>query len=137
MVACEDPIAGATTKEDPLVELSRASGLTIIDVSVPFERFAEAPAKLRQMADTLNNGPSGLYVMRYYDDTLRHTNHIFIVSESGSRYIAISSLPGERNVRQEYQVIGAEYDDHTKAMTMQTNRGDIRLTSADVTSVGA
>ena len=123
--------------DKPLLELSKVTGLAIIDVSVPFERLREAPMRLRRIADALNNGSAGLYVMRYYDDSLQHTSHIFVIGESGTTYIEITSRVGEHPNRTEFDIINAAYDEQTNTLVLRTVNGDIRLSPANVTPMGA
>jgi hypothetical protein len=123
--------------EESLQEISRETGLTIIDLSVPFERFADAPARLRRLAGALANGSPGLYVLRYYDDTLRHTQHVFAVHQQSTTYIKLSSILNERPTREELSVSSADYDDPTKTLILHTQAGNIRLTPTDITPAGA
>jgi len=123
--------------EESLLEISRETGLTIIDLSVPFERFADAPARLRRLAGALANGSPGLYVLRYYDDTLRHTQHVFVVHQQSTTYIKLSSILNEQPTREELSVSSAEYDEPTKTLILHTQAGNIRLMPTDITPAGA
>ena len=123
--------------EESLQEIARETGLTIIDLSVPFERFGDAPARLQRLAGALANGSPGLYVLRYYDDTLRHTQHVFAVRQQSRTYIKLSSVPNEQPTREELSVSTAEYDEPTKTLILHTQTGIIRLTPTDVTPAGA
>jgi len=131
VVACERSL------DDPVQEMATETGLAIIDLTVPFERFAEAPERLQRIADALVSGSSGLYVLRYHDDTLRHTQHIFVIHQKSNSYIELSSLPNEPRTRSESTINSAEYDEQTKTLILHTPAGDIRLTAMDITPTGA
>ena len=123
--------------DESLQEIARETGLKIVDLSVPFERISEAPVRLRRIADTLADGSPGLYVLRYYDDTLRHTQHIFAIRQDKRTYIELTSFPNEKLTRVESIISSAEYDEPAKTLILHTHAGDIRLTPADITPVGA
>ncbi len=123
--------------DDSLQEIASEATLTIIDLSVPFERFGEAPGRLRLIADALASGSPGIYVLRYHDDTLRHTLHIFSVRQESRTYIKLTSVPNEQLARIESAITFAEYDEPTKTLILHTQAGDIRLAPADITPVGA
>jgi len=123
--------------DDSLQEIASETALTIIDLSVPFERFSEAPERLRRIADALASGSPGLYVLRYHDDTLRHTQHIFAIRQESSTYIKLTSIPYEQQTRIESEISSAEFNEPTKTLILHTQAGDIRLAPADITPVGA
>ena len=120
-----------------LQEIASDTGLTIIDLSVPLDRFREAPERLRQIADALASGSPGLYVLRYYDDTIRHTHHIFAIHQESRTYITLTSVPNEQQSRTKSAISFAEYDEPTEALILHTQAGEIRLTPADITPAGA
>ncbi len=128
---------GTASMDKSLQEIARETDLEIVDLSVPFERFGEAPVRLRRIADTLANGSPGLYVLRYYDDTLRHTQHIFAIGQENRSYIKLTSLPNEQLTRVDSPISSAEYDESTKTLILHTHAGDIHVTPADITPVGA
>ena len=133
----EKGIAAASIDES-LLELMSDTGLEVVDLSVPFERLMEAPEQLRIVDHALASGPPGLYVMRYYDDTLRHTLHVFGIHDSRRFYIELSSrYPDENVTRKEYDIRTATFDEPTNTLILETTVGPIRLTPTDVTSVGA
>ncbi|MBT8089365.1 MAG: hypothetical protein KJO01_04090 [Gammaproteobacteria bacterium] len=123
--------------EESLQAIASETGLTIIDLSVPFDRFGDAPARLQRLAGALAGGSPGLYVLRYYDDTLRHTQHVFAVHEQGRTYIKLSSVPNGQASREEWSISSAEYDEPTKTLILHTQTGNIHLTPMDVTPAGA
>jgi len=145
ITACEQSIVDAPEEvpsatgaiDDWLLEVAREHGLTLIDVSVAFERPGEAPGQLQRIADALNDRSPGLYVMRYYDDTLRHVLHIFSIRQSGSAYIELTSYPMEQPARRDFAISRTEYDEQTSTLILQTTTGSIRLSPSDVTPVGA
>ncbi len=115
----------AASIEDSLQEIARETGLTITDLSVPFDRFGDAPVQLRRTADVLSNGSPGLYVLRYYDDTLRHTQHIFVIHQQSRTYIKLNSFPNQQQTRVESAISSAEYDDADENPgPTYTNRGN-------------
>jgi len=134
-------IVGITScsETDPLLALSKETGLPIIDVSVPFERFAEAPGRLEAIADAFNNRTPGLFVMRYYDDTTRNTLHVFAISRSHSRYVVLSSVAGDPLARQDKgaDILGVEFDASINLLRIETDGGTVQLEVSDVTPVGA
>jgi hypothetical protein len=113
------------------------TGLAVVDISVPFERFVEAPTQLRRISSAVNNRSVGIYVMRYRDDTTRRTYHVFAVTQSGSTYIKLTELPTQHPIREEFQISSAAYDEQTKALVLRNDSADIRLTPAHVTPAGA
>lgn len=127
----------ACSQDDPLSELSRETGLSVVEVSVPFERFADAPASLQTVANVINNRTPGLYVLRYHDDTTRHILHVFAIDKTRSTYFIFSSLGGEQETPEQARVFGAVFDSPTKTLDIKTDRGNVRLTPVDVTPVGA
>lgn len=123
--------------DDSLQEIASETGLAIIDLSVPFERFADAPDRLRRIADALAIESVGLYVLRYSDDTLRQTQHIFVIRRETQTYIKLTAIAFEELTRIESAISSAEYDEATNTLTLRTDAGEVRLTPTDITSVGA
>ncbi len=117
--------------------LADEADLAIVDVSVPFERLTEAPAQLEAVGRALASGPSGVYVMRYTDDTLRETVHVFLVSESRRSYVRFSIAPEQEVASEQHDVRAAHFDEEKASLMLETPAGVITLTPQDVTPVGA
>ena len=113
------------------------AGLAIIDFSVPFERLVQAPTQLQAINRALQTGPPGVYVMRYSDDTLRHTLHVFVISNSKRVYVKLTTAPGENVMKEQFYIHGANYEETAESLILDTEGGVVRLTPQDVTSVGA
>ena len=120
-----------------LRSIADEAGLAIIDVSVPFERLARAPAQLKAVNRALQTGPSGVYVMRYADDTLRRTLHAFVIGESKQVYVRLSTAPDEDLVQEQHDIHASSYEENTESLILDTSGGVVRLTPQDVTPVGA
>ena len=120
-----------------LGSLADEAGLAIVDYSVAFERLAQAPAKLKAVDRVLNAGSSGVYVMRYADDTLRQTIHAFVIRESKRVYVKLTTAPFEALTQEQHDIQTARYDEKTEALVLDTPAGVVRLTAQDVTPVGA
>jgi len=113
------------------------AGLAIMDVSVPFDRLAQAPIQLQAVNRALETGPPGVYVMRYSDDTLRQTLHVFVIDDATRVYASLTTAPLEDVVKEEFDILAAEYDEKTRSLILDTPAGIVRLTPEDVTPVGA
>ena len=137
--ACGDaPSVAKPPSVDGMLEtMANEAGLAVVDVSVPFERFMQAPEQLQAVNRALQTGPPGAYVMRYSDDTLRHTRHVFLIEDSKRVYIRLSTAPLEDITREEHVIDSARYDDEENSLILDTPVGVIRLTPQDVTPVGA
>ena len=137
--ACGD---SASVSKPPALDASLQAmadeaGLAIVDVSVPFERLAQAPAQLQAVNRALQTGPSGVYVMRYSDDTLRQTLHVFVINDSKRVYVKLTTAPGENAMKEQFDIHEARYEEKAKSLILDTPAGVVRLTPQDVTSVGA
>lgn len=113
------------------------AGLEIIDVSVPFERLSQAPTQLKAVNRALKTGPSGVYVMRYADDTLRQTLHVFVIGESKQVYVKLSTSPEENFTQEHHDIDAARYEEKAQSLILDTSTGVVRLTPQDVTPAGA
>lgn len=125
------------TMEDVLSRLVQDSGLPLIDLSVPMDRFNQAPAALEQLAASLAQRNPAIYVMRYYDDTLRSTIHVFDCRPQGIRYLAGTSIAEGPLIREESVILGVEFDALTSTLTLTSDTGTFQLSPEDVTPVGA
>lgn len=123
--------------ESSLQALADEAALEVTDISVPFERLLQAPEHLQTVHRALQEGPAGLYVMRYSDDTLRQTLHVFVIAKDEQVYIKLTIVPGESVAKERFDIQGARYDQAKKALVLETRDGDIRLAPQDVTPVGA
>ena len=137
--ACEDAPNDSKTHslDTSLQTIADEAGLPVTDVSVPFERQLQAPAKLQLVNQALGAGPPGVYVMRYSDDTLRHTLHVFLIEDSKRVYFKLSTVPLEDVTREEHAIDSARYDEEANSLILDTPVDVIRLTPQDVTPVGA
>ena len=113
------------------------AGLEIIDVSVPFERLLQAPTQLKAVNRALKTGPSGVYVMRYADDTLRQMLRVFVIDESKHVYIRLSKDPQDNFTQERHVIDAARYEEKTQSLILETPTGTVRLTPQDVTPAGA
>jgi len=139
MSACGDSInTTEATSLDALVRtIAEEEELAIRDVSVPFERMAQASVQLQRMNQTIETGPDGVYVMRYTDDTLRHTLHVFVIKKTRRTYIMLSTRPYDDVSQQQYEVLASRYEEQTESLVLETNAGVVQLAPQDVTPVGA
>ena len=139
LAACGDSASDSKppTLDASLQAVADEAGLTITDVSVPFERLMQAPKKLQAVNRALQIGPPGVYVMRYSDDTLRHTLHVFVIANSKRVYVKLTTAPGENVVKEEFIIHGSNYEDNAESLILDTQAGVVRLTPQDVTPVGA
>ncbi len=137
--ACGDvaEVSKPPTLDASLQAIADESGLEIIDVSVPFERFAKAPAKLQAVNEALEVGPPGVYVMRYSDDTLRQTLHVFVIHDEAQSYVKLTSTPGEDITETRFVIQDARYDEASTSLVLETPASAVKLTPQDVTSAGA
>ncbi len=125
------------TLEASLQAIADEARLEIVDVSVPFERLVQAPVQLQAVSRALQAGSPGVYVMRYSDDTLRHTLHVFVIRDSQRVYITLTTVPGEGVTREQFDIHGASYDQTAESLVLDTEAGVVRLAPQDVTPVGA
>ena len=125
------------TLDTSLQALADEAGLAIMDASVPFERLAQAPAQLQAVNRALQTGPPGVYVMRYSDDTLRRTLHVFVIGDSERAYVKLTTAPGEDVMKEQFDIHGASYEEKTESLILDTQAGVVRLAPQDVTPVGA
>lgn len=123
--------------DDVLSQLARDSGLPVVDLSVPLDRFNQAPGALEQLAANLVERVPGIYVMRYYDDTLRSTAHIFDCRREGIRYLTVTSIAAGPFVHEETVISEVAFDASTSTLTLTWDAGSVQLTPQDVTPVGA
>ena len=141
--ACGDSLSVSETPslmpslDASLQTMADEAGLAIMDVSVPFERLTQAPARLKAVNRALETGPSGVYVMRYSDDTLRQTLHVFVIGDSQHVYVRLSTAPYEDLAREQHDINAARYEAETESLILDTPDGVVRLTPLDVTPVGA
>lgn len=133
----ESPPEPEASVELELSELARESGLALVDLSIPLDRFAQAPAALERLATSLAERTPGIYVMRYYDDTLRSTAYVFETRSEGIRYLTLTSVAGGELVREETSISGVVFDAETATLVLTGELGSIRLTPQDVTPAGA
>lgn len=75
--------------------------------------------------------------MRYFDDTLRHTMHVFVIGNSKRVYIMLTTAPGEGISKEQIEIQGASYEDKAESLVLATQVGVVTLTPQDVTPVGA
>lgn len=138
-VACGDSSTDTKPQnlESSLQAIADEAALEVTDVSVPFERLLQAPEQLQTVHRAVQEGPPGLYVMRYSDDTLRQTLHVFVIDEDEQVYIKLTTVPGESVAKERFDIQDARYDEAKKALVLETRDGDIRLAPQDVTPVGA
>ena len=137
--ACGDSasVSKPPTLDASLQAMADEAGLAIIDVSVPFERLAQAPTQLQAVHRALQSGPPGVYVMRYSDDTLRQTLHAFVIGKSKRVYVRLTTAPGEDVMKEQHYIRGASYEEKAKSLILDTESGVFSLTPQDVTPVGA
>ncbi|MGI9328785.1 MAG: hypothetical protein ACR2PZ_26455 [Pseudomonadales bacterium] len=129
--------ASSTPLEDVVQQLAQSSDLPIVDMSVPFDRLQAAPAKLHELARRLEAKEPGLFVMRYYDDTLLRRMHVFHSGPAVLRYIVITSHVAQEVSRQQFEISAVVYEEATQQLLLQTRSHPVRLSAQDVTPVGA
>lgn len=136
---CADPpgIAERPSLAGSLQAIADEAGLSITDVSVPFERLSQAPAQLKAVSRFLDEGPPGVYVMRYSDDTLRETFHVFVIGASKRVYVRLSSTPYEDVIRERRDILASRYEEAVTSLLLETPAGVLELAPQDVTPVGA
>lgn len=139
ITACGDsPSAPKPSSLDAALQATAdAEQLQITDISVPFERLAQAPAQLQTLNRAIEKGPAAVYVMRYFDDTLRHTLHVFVIGDTKRVYVRLSAAPYEDVTREQHDIHTARYEEKEKSLILETPAGVIRLGPQDVTPVGA
>lgn len=137
--ACGDSasVAKPPSLDALLQTMADEAGLVVVDVSVPFERLALAPVQLQAVNRALETGPPGAYVMRYSDDTLRQTFHVFVIGDSKRVYVRLTTAYQEDVVTVAFDILAVEYDEKTSSLILDTPAGIVRLTPQDVTPAGA
>ena len=128
---------GEASVDGLLTRLVAESGLPLVDLSVPLDRFNQAPAALERLATSLARRVPGIYVLRYYDDTRRSRVHVFDCRPQSVRYITLTSVAAGPLTREASAITGVEFDATTSTLTLLSEAGSVRLSPQDVTPVGA
>lgn len=108
-----------------------------MDISVPFERLAQAPKQLQAVSRASHEGPPAVYVMRYSDDTLRQTFHAFVIGDTEQTYVKLTTSPGKGVTQAQFDIHDASYDEASESLVLDTHAGLVRIRPQDVTPVGA
>jgi hypothetical protein len=120
-----------------LSRVTLQSGFQPVDISVPFEKQNLAIGQLQLLADVITNKRQGLYIMRYYDDSLTTRLYVLLVSGSQVTFSVLATVAGTLTSFSRHRINGATYDPGSSTLQLATDTDDIDLSPSDITPVGA